>query len=111
MKAVSLEIAKKLRDLGFSRNVYFFYKNGTLVEAFRPADFNRYSKEELISAPFYDAVREFLREEHGIFVDPYYGDGWSCKVYKGLLGEDEYVGFESYEECLEYVLNEEMNLI
>lgn len=110
MRPLSLGLAKKLRDKGYSRKVYHFYKNGLLEDALYKADFNRFCKENLVSAPFHDEVREFLREEYTIFVDPYYSDsGWSCKVRKGLLDEDEYSGFDSYEECLEYVFNEQIS--
>lgn len=130
MKAVSFELAKRLKALGYHEDVMDFYYKGVLNGNDGPGDAclghnlfddfnadNGKESENYCSAPFLEDVGEWLRTNHKlwVYVRPSFYDG--VEYVPNLVDEngDEHFCdsefFTDYNDAYERSIDEALDLI
>ena len=127
LKAVSKELAIKLKGLGFDLPTISYYhprydlyhEQASYGDAFNnPEDFMHYNSAEwakgYYSAPTLELAKQWFREKHGIIITVSYDLG----DYEIFIDVDNHSGsegndriYDTYEEALEVGLLEACNLI
>lgn len=128
---VTFEIAEKLKEKGYNKPFYFYYRTDDEcihhVNTCDPLVYSDKIDDEVVIAPTTSQVLKWLREEKAISVEPYASaSGWRvtiCRAYHqdrcdaggGTCLKEEVIGyndggaFEKYEEAalagIEYVLD------